>query len=60
MKKLTPKTSRHVLDEVKKGDEIEDNTGKRGEVTDIEIIHYNKESHYYYKIREDGTILIIS
>jgi len=59
MKKVTPMSPPQALNEVKIGDEIEDNTGKRGEVADIEVIHYNMEDHYYYKIKNDGTILVI-
>jgi len=59
MKKVTPMSSAQALNEVKVGDQVEDNTGKRGEVANIEVIHYNKEDHYYYKIKNDGTILVI-
>ena len=59
MKKVTPQTPRHDLENVKEGDNTEDNTGKKGQVSDIEVIKYDKENHYYYKIKEDGTILII-
>ncbi len=59
MKRVSILTSREELADVKKGDEIEDNMGKGGEVAEVEVIHYNSEDFYYYKIKDDGTILII-
>jgi len=59
MKNVNKKTSSKVLDEVKKGDIIKDDTGKKGEVEDIEVLNRKQETQYYYKIKNDGTILVI-
>ena len=59
MKNVNKKTSTKDLDEVKEGDLIKDDTGKTGEVEDIEILNRKKETQYYYKIKNDGTILVI-
>lgn len=59
MKNVNKKTSSKVLDDVKEGDLIRDDTGKKGEVEQIEILNRKKEKQYYYKIKDDGTILVI-
>ncbi|KQN35239.1 hypothetical protein OQZ33_20700 [Pedobacter sp. MC2016-05] len=59
MKNVNKKTSSKVLDDVKEGDLIKDDTGKKGEVEQIEILDRKKEKQYYYKIKDDGTILVI-
>ena len=59
MKNVNKKTSSKVLDDVKEGDLIRDDTGKKGEVEQIEILDRKKEKQYYYKIKDDGTILVI-
>ncbi|RZL31036.1 MAG: hypothetical protein EOO96_16870 [Pedobacter sp.] len=59
MKNVNKKTSSKVLDDVKEGDLIKDDTGKKGEVEQIEILNRKKEKQYYYKIKDDGTILVI-
>ncbi|MFW0717823.1 hypothetical protein [Pedobacter sp. N23S346] len=59
MKKLNKKSSIQQLDDVKQGDLIKDDTGKTGEVENIEILNRKKETQYYYKLKDDGTILII-
>ncbi|KLT67343.1 hypothetical protein [Pedobacter sp. BMA] len=59
MKKLTKKTSTQELEEVKKGDKIADDTGKKGEVSAIEVLQKREEKQFYYKLKGDGTILVI-
>ncbi|QPH40718.1 hypothetical protein [Pedobacter endophyticus] len=59
MKKVTKTTSRKELENVKEGDEIEDDTGKQGEVSNIEILQRRSEKQFYYKLKHDGTILVI-
>lgn len=59
MKNVNKKKSSKVLDDVKEGDLIKDDTGKKGEVEQIEILNRKKEKQYYYKIKDDGTILVI-
>jgi len=59
MKKLTKNSSEKELDNVKEGDNIQDDTGKQGEVAHIEILNRRREKQYYYKLKNDGTILVI-
>lgn len=59
MKKVTKKSSEIELDEIKEGDDIKDDTGKRGEVENIEVLERKKGKQYYYKLKDDGTILVI-
>jgi len=59
MKKLTKNSSKEDLENVKTGDTIEDDTGKQGEVAKIEILSRRQERQYYYKLKNDGTILVI-
>ncbi|RZK21205.1 MAG: hypothetical protein EOO86_01840 [Pedobacter sp.] len=59
MKNISKKSSTKELNEVKEGDIIKDDTGKKGEVQDIEVLNRKKETQYYYKIKNDGTILVI-
>lgn len=59
MKRLTKKSSIQQLDDVKQGDLIKDDTGKAGEVENIEVLTRKVETQYYYKLKDDGTILII-
>jgi len=59
MKKVTPLTPTQDLEEVSAGDQIYDNTGKSGTVESVEVLHYDREKQYYYKIKNDGTILVI-
>ncbi|WP_316826124.1 hypothetical protein [Pedobacter miscanthi] len=59
MKKLTKNSSKEELESIRKGDTIKDDTGKEGEVTQIEILTRRQEKQYYYKLKNDGTILVI-
>lgn len=59
MKNVNKKSSSQLLDEVKPGDIIKDDTGKVGEVVAIEVVKRKKETQYYYKIKDDGTVLVI-
>jgi len=59
MKKLGKNSSDRDLENVKEGDAIKDDTGKQGEVEVIEILERNHEKQYYYKLKNDGTILIL-
>ena len=59
MKNINKKSSSKELNEVKEGDIIKDDTGKKGEVEDIEVLNRKKETQYYYKIKNNGTILVI-
>ncbi|TCD26544.1 hypothetical protein EZ456_13220 [Pedobacter psychrodurus] len=59
MKKVTPLTSTQDLEKVKVGDQISDNTGKSGTVESVEVLHYDRENQYYYKIKNNGTVLVI-
>lgn len=59
MKKITKNSSEEELNNVKEGDNIEDDTGKHGEVTQIEILNRKHEKQYYYKLKNDKTILVI-
>lgn len=59
MKKLGKNSSDKDLENVKEGDAIKDDTGKQGEVEDIEILKRKHEKQYYYKLKNDGTILIL-
>ncbi|GGE46466.1 hypothetical protein EV200_104355 [Pedobacter psychrotolerans] len=56
---VNKKSSTQQLDEVKQGDIIKDETGKIGEVENIEVISRKNETQYYYKIKNDGTVLVI-
>lgn len=59
MKKIGKKSSIQQLEEVKQGDLIKDDTGKLGEVETVEILNRKTETQYYYKLKDDGTILVI-
>ena len=59
MKRLNKKSSIQQLDDVKQGDLIKDDTGKAGEVENIEVLTRKVETQYYYKLKDNGTILII-
>ncbi|MBC6112581.1 hypothetical protein ACFOG5_23805 [Pedobacter fastidiosus] len=59
MKKLGKNSSNKDLENVKEGDAIKDDTGKQGEVEVVEILKRKHESQYYYKLKDDGTILVI-
>lgn len=59
MKKLNKKSSIQQLDDVKQGDLIKDDTGKTGEVENIDVLNRKEETQYYYKLKDDGTILVI-
>jgi len=59
MKKLTKNSSKEDLESVKTGDTIKDDTGKQGVVTAVEILSRKFEKQYYYKLKNDGTILVI-
>ncbi|WP_316798225.1 hypothetical protein [Pedobacter frigidisoli] len=59
MKKLTKRSSTQDLESVKAGDKIADDTGKKGEVSNIEVLERKTEKQYYYKLKGDGTILVI-
>ncbi|WP_029288674.1 hypothetical protein [Pedobacter sp. R20-19] len=59
MKKVNKRSSMQQLNEVEQGDIIKDETGKTGEVESIEVINRKKETQYYYKIKDDGTVLVI-
>jgi uncharacterized protein YuzE len=59
MKKLTKNSPKEDLENVKAGDTIKDDTGKQGEVATIEILNRRYEKQYYYKLKNDGTILVI-
>ncbi|NTD99192.1 hypothetical protein G6M26_47765 [Agrobacterium tumefaciens] len=59
MKNINKKSSTQQLEEVKQGDIIKDETGKIGEVENIEVISRKNETQYYYKIKNDGTVLVI-
>ncbi|KQM76287.1 hypothetical protein ASE74_19745 [Pedobacter sp. Leaf216] len=59
MKKLTKNSSEEDLENVKAGDTIKDDTGKQGEVAAVEILNRKSEKQYYYKLKNDGTILVI-
>lgn len=59
MKKLGKNSSNKDLENVKEGDAIKDDTGKQGEVEVVEILKRKYESQYYYKLKDDGTILVI-
>ncbi|MGN7985866.1 hypothetical protein ACTJKC_00920 [Pedobacter sp. 22226] len=59
MKQLTKNSSKEELESIRKGDTIRDDTGKQGEVDQIEILTRRQEKQYYYKLKNDGTILVI-
>ncbi|GAA4201657.1 hypothetical protein GCM10022289_15410 [Pedobacter jeongneungensis] len=59
MKQLTKNSSKEELESIRKGDTIRDDTGKQGEVDKIEILTRRQEKQYYYKLKNDGTILVI-
>lgn len=59
MKKLTKRSSIQELENVKAGDKVADDTGKKGEVSNIEVLERKTEKQYYYKLKGDGTILVI-
>ncbi|WP_421939065.1 hypothetical protein [Pedobacter sp.] len=59
MKKVTRNTSNADLESIQEGDQIKDDTGKAGEVENIEILNRHKEKQFYYKLKNDGTILVI-
>ena len=50
----------NVLENIAIGDQIMDQHGKNGEVAEIEIMRYRRETHYYFKLKARcGTILVI-
>ncbi|MCZ4244277.1 hypothetical protein [Pedobacter punctiformis] len=58
--KLIKKTlTRQELDSIRCGDRVFDESGKSGVVEDIEIVKYKAATHYYYRLKNSGTILII-
>ncbi|MCX2429481.1 MULTISPECIES: hypothetical protein [unclassified Pedobacter] len=59
MKNVNKKTPSHLLDEIKPGDIIRDETGKIGEVVEVEVINRKMETQYYYKTKNNGTVLVI-
>ena len=59
MKKINKNSSANELEAVKEGDVIRDDTGKQGIVSNIEVLERKKEKQYYYKLKNDGTILVI-
>ncbi|QNN40180.1 hypothetical protein [Pedobacter roseus] len=59
MKQLTKNSTKEELESIRKGDTIKDDTGKQGEVAQIEILTRRQEKQYYYKLKNDGTILVI-
>jgi len=59
MKKLNKNSSKEDLENIKTGDTVKDDTGKQGEVANIEILNRRFEKQYYYKLKNDGTILVI-
>jgi hypothetical protein len=59
MKRITKNSPNAELENINEGDHIQDDTGKKGEVEHIEILNRCKEKQFYYKLKDDGTILII-
>nr|WP_199157951.1 hypothetical protein [Pedobacter sp. ASV2] len=49
----------HELDSIKCGEKIFDESGKSGIVEDIEVLRFRGEVQYYYRLKKNGTILII-
>ena len=56
---ISKNTNTYVLEAVRKGDYICLDNGKRGEVVDIQILKHNTQNEYFYKIKNDGIILVI-
>lgn len=48
-----------LLDNIKVGDLIADEFGKKGKVSGIEKVNRNQQSHYYFHLHKNGTILFI-
>jgi hypothetical protein len=58
--KIQKKTANEILDTIKYGDYIEDEKGNSGIVERIDRISCKVETHYYFKLREQkSTILIL-
>ncbi|WP_316738897.1 hypothetical protein [Pedobacter aquatilis] len=51
-------TKASVLDRVKKGDIISFDK-KFGEVIAIQVLKHSTQNEYYYKIKNDGVVLVI-
>ena len=57
--RITRITEDKILDTIKYGDYIEDEDGNAGIVDRIEKITYQKETHYYFKLRERKSAILI-
>jgi len=55
---ISKDTKASVLDRVKKGDIIRYDK-KFGEVIAIQVLKHNTQNEYYYKIKNDGVVLVI-
>lgn len=55
---ISKNTKASVLDRVKKGDIISYDK-KFGEVVAIQVLKHETQNEYYYKIKNDGVVLVI-
>ncbi|MFC4210171.1 hypothetical protein ACFOWA_03190 [Pedobacter lithocola] len=56
---VSKNTNAAILDRVKKGDVISFANGKSGEVLAVQILEHSTQKEYYYKIKNDGIVLVI-
>ncbi|RNL54594.1 hypothetical protein [Pedobacter jejuensis] len=56
---ISKNTKSTDLERVKKGDTISFDNGKSGEVTAVQILEHSTQKKYYYKIKNDGIVLVI-
>ncbi|WP_316831957.1 hypothetical protein [Pedobacter aquatilis] len=56
---ISKNTHAVVLDNVKKGDFVRCESGKMGEVVAVQVLAHNTQKEYFYKIKDEGVILII-
>ncbi|RZL37938.1 MAG: hypothetical protein EOO96_04010 [Pedobacter sp.] len=56
---ISKNTQTQILESVKKGDYICFNNGKKGEVIAIQVLEHSTQKEYYYKIKNDGVVLVI-
>jgi len=56
---ISKNTKPSVLDNVKRGDYISLDNGKEGEVIAVQVLEHGNQKQYYYKMKNEGVVLII-
>jgi hypothetical protein len=57
--KINSRSTRALLSSIRIGDQIEDDRGNSGKVSDIEMFTKHSCSEYYFRLKKAKTILII-